>query len=469
MEYNSRVMQFGLRAMPSSFNGLEAFLTYLPPLIGFRLGDEQDHEFSWTHFVDWITASTTELQLQETFEDMPSDLILNYSNSESAGALPFASPSGPAFGPKAFSMIRHGSEVTVAFTGGQTVDWEKVTKEIRRSNKSKSTSYKPYLEPIDTPTEPVELAGTPGFWRTIAAVRYDLEDHTQEARYVLRDVGNSYIVITDDFSVLMDERGEFLAEELHKVAEQSTRELATYSALFELCSIALHLPAYFRAHEDEVRIERRETDFRKQFSTRENSDLKKLVPPSTRLAYRSVSVVSAPAAPLPIPTREILGAEFKVETTGFWKRLDPDVKGADKHGNEILGKTWVTKRLVWLETDPTSSIKSREPALPEGPDPGWLYVMRSAAHPPSVFKVGLTRRETNTRARELSRTGSPDHLLVVTEWPVSDCATVERAIHDELAPFRVTPAREFFDIPLQDLVGVVNRVIDRHQTSTKTE
>src|SRR5579862_3916860 len=55
-EYNSRIVQHGLDKMPSSFNVLEAFLEYLPPLSVFSIRPERDHIFALTDFLEFVTS-----------------------------------------------------------------------------------------------------------------------------------------------------------------------------------------------------------------------------------------------------------------------------------------------------------------------------------------------------------------------------------------------------------------------------
>lgn len=98
--------------------------------------------------------------------------------------------------------------------------------------------------------------------------------------------------------------------------------------------------------------------------------------------------------------------------------------------------------------------------MPEGPDPGLLYVMRSAAHPVNVFKVGLTRRSVTSRAVELSSgSGIPDALLPVFSFEVSDCARLEKVVHRGLSDYRLRQDREFFQIELQHLHSIIVAIL----------
>ena len=86
--------------------------------------------------------------------------------------------------------------------------------------------------------------------------------------------------------------------------------------------------------------------------------------------------------------------------------------------------------------------------------------MRNASHDINIFKIGLTTRNTKTRAKELSSsTGAPDKFLVAQEWRVADCAQAERAIHERLERYRVNDRREFFKIEYDVAVAAISEIV----------
>ena len=135
--------------------------------------------------------------------------------------------------------------------------------------------------------------------------------------------------------------------------------------------------------------------------------------------------------------------------------------GEDKNSQSIQGRTWVTKTLEWTESKKSKSPLQVTRKSVSGDNEGYIYVMRSAAHEKNVFKVGLTRRDSDTRSKELSRsTSSPDHFLVVEDWEVSDCVLAEKLIHDMLDEYRVNPKREYFKAPYKVIFKTIDEVID---------
>lgn len=81
----------------------------------------------------------------------------------------------------------------------------------------------------------------------------------------------------------------------------------------------------------------------------------------------------------------------------------------------------------------------------------FVYVLLNPSYPDQV-KIGLTKRTSEERARELRTSGVPTHFLVIYDELVSDCGAVETAIHQRLASYRVSDDREFFRIPVKTAI-----------------
>jgi hypothetical protein len=283
---------------------------------------------------------------------------------------------------------------------------------------------------------------------------------------VFEDWGQSYHGVTDDRSNFVNSEGEFINERVKSAYEKSEGRIAEYDALFELCKTCLMLPQYFDKHDEEIVIERHVTEFlnfRKKLS---NSKSISLVAPVHQISHRNVKVLPRKVQRSPNKS-EFYAPNYKVETRGFWKQLLPNAVGRDKNGNPIHGRTWVSQTESWVEEVDDAPVVVTEKIFSVNPEnEGFIYVMRSAAHQKDVFKVGLTRRNSEQRSRELTRTtGSPDHFLVVQEWAVNDCVLAERLIHDELQIYRINPSREFFKAPYSIIRSAIDRVIDTLEPS----
>ena len=124
-----------------------------------------------------------------------------------------------------------------------------------------------------------------------------------------------------------------------------------------------------------------------------------------------------------------------------------------------MGHTWVARHESWSARSPQSFILQRGKTESGGPDPGIIYIQRSPALEINVYKVGLTRRSAEVRAKELSSaTGVPLPFDVLANWEVGNCAHVEQEIHKRLAAFRINPNREFFRAELSLIIKTIDTV-----------
>lgn len=77
-------------------------------------------------------------------------------------------------------------------------------------------------------------------------------------------------------------------------------------------------------------------------------------------------------------------------------------------------------------------------------DIGYLYMLGNDCMP-GIYKIGMTRRDPDARALELSKaTGVPTPFNVLHAKKVFSPALAERHVHQELACCRVNDSREFF-------------------------
>jgi hypothetical protein len=87
---------------------------------------------------------------------------------------------------------------------------------------------------------------------------------------------------------------------------------------------------------------------------------------------------------------------------------------------------------------------------------GKIYVLRNSALKGTIVKVGRTMRTSEERAKEISNaTGVPLGYEVLYEDDVLDCVLAEQLVHKYLEEKRINPKREFFDVPLKEVVRIV--------------
>ena len=85
-----------------------------------------------------------------------------------------------------------------------------------------------------------------------------------------------------------------------------------------------------------------------------------------------------------------------------------------------------------------------------GKKSGYVYILTNDAMP-GQLKIGMTTREPDQRARELSRSsGVALSFVVAFAEAVPDAEAAEKLIHKRLDKFRTNRRREFFELPLKD-------------------
>ena len=93
---------------------------------------------------------------------------------------------------------------------------------------------------------------------------------------------------------------------------------------------------------------------------------------------------------------------------------------------------------------------------------GWIYALTNPSLPQNLLKIGVTTRTLEERVKELSsNTAVPTPFRVVFEAEVSDCKQVETIIHHNLAKYRHTSSKEFFDLPQNEAIPILARICSR--------
>ncbi|WP_407950866.1 GIY-YIG nuclease family protein [Parvibaculum sp.] len=74
---------------------------------------------------------------------------------------------------------------------------------------------------------------------------------------------------------------------------------------------------------------------------------------------------------------------------------------------------------------------------------GWIYILSNEQNRTDLFKVGITTRSPEVRARELHNTSSAFPWRVEYAALVDDCRAVEQQVQLQLKKHRVALNREF--------------------------
>ena len=463
-EYSNRVIKWDLHSLPASFNVMEAYLSYSYTHAIFQLQKEKDHIFYLDHFLEWVTEPDFPLSVEDVIDCFEPEVIYNYTNAAPLGRTMFSIQGSKSFAVAGFSIVRHGTELTIMLLAGEQTDLGAKTEELQKFENISPFPGKEEIVPGEEFIRKAEpLKGSTDYWKVLAITRFDLSDRTQQVRYILTDCGDIFDLLTDDPDCFLNTNGNLIDPKYESALHNSCKKIVEYESLFEICATSIYLHAYFDCFAEDIVEERHKTDLADKINLLSFRNTNKLIPPSERIAYRKVSTLRTLVNTTSSKITSYSPPSFKIESSGYWKRLAIDEIGADKHGNEIHGRTWVHRKLSWVQSDrsiaPVRATSATE-CISDGADPGYIYVMRSAVHPKDVFKVGLTRRSGEKRSDELSReTGAPDRFFVMQEWSVSDCTRAESIIHSRLEYCRLNPKREFFEINYKELFAVIDEVI----------
>lgn len=89
----------------------------------------------------------------------------------------------------------------------------------------------------------------------------------------------------------------------------------------------------------------------------------------------------------------------------------------------------------------------------------FIYVLVSSEKP-NLIKIGITDRDPETRAKELTNsTGVAMPFIVAYQAPTDNPEKVEKAVHDRLSEKRVNPNREFFRVKLRRAIAIIEEEV----------
>lgn len=113
--------------------------------------------------------------------------------------------------------------------------------------------------------------------------------------------------------------------------------------------------------------------------------------------------------------------------------------------------------LIWL----TGRKKS---LLADGsPDHQWVYILQNEAMP-GLLKIGYSDSSPERRVKEISRgTGVPVEFSLAWVFPCFNGIRLEKEIHSKLEYCRVNKGREFFRLPLDQAISVIEELGANYQ------
>ena len=455
-EYNSQVLDYRLRSMPPSFNVMEAFFNFIKVNASFELLEEENYIVSFFDFVDFITSNEFNESKENINQYLVEDLVYHFNISNSLEDITFQTDDGTVFVVGGVSIIRRGNETIVFLLAGKVSDADEVRKRtFEKEGKHKNARENAKSGPR---AEGGKLFGLDGYLKTYAFCRIDLEKQTIDARYIQYHDGTTLTTITDDRDLFFNEDGNIKENLSIEFYQENAQKISQYSSIFEVVTKCLYLPFYFQNFEEHIEIEEHQT----QLSAIKAKPLfrkDKLVPTKYKIYNQIVYFLRSENRPC-ADTIFLGGSEFKINRSGFWKTLLYNELGKDKDGKTIHGKTWVDQVTTWYEPEKLGVSININKRTFDTANAGVIYILRNASHAIDIFKIGLSKRSSEKRAKELSSsTGAPDKFLVVEDFMVKDCVIAEKLIFDRLYKYRLNNSREFFKIPLKDARSVVEEIV----------
>lgn len=89
---------------------------------------------------------------------------------------------------------------------------------------------------------------------------------------------------------------------------------------------------------------------------------------------------------------------------------------------------------------------------------GFIYILTNT-HIPKIYKIGYTKRDSTTRAKEISKgTGVPGEWIVARDWPVVDAYQTEQYIFAEFKRYRISKKNEMFDFQGKTVEHVIKKM-----------
>lgn len=451
-EYLDRLFKHGPESFPTSFNVVESFLSFNQEYMFFDLRDELEHLISIDDYFRWYERGDGPKEPRILEGMMTEGQIYSYEMVSDAGGFRIAGDSTQVFA--GVSFVRHKHELSCLLLAGENPPLHSDEEVLSRFHDVIPAPGRNEIVPHPTLTvRDRYLDGYPGFAKVIVLTRFDLRAAKHDVRYVNLDSGPSFVVLTDDSAVFED----LPPERVEECRQTAADGLKRYNDLFAGLASLIYLPAFIASHSEKMQDLVVAT---KLNATRDDKEVSETIAALGELQCVTQRRIRCLPVTLQVDDRqkrliEPPPMEFKCD--GYWKAIGPQQIGEDQNGNRIVGRTWVSRHESWSARSPQSFMLQRATAHPDGPDPGVIYIQRSPAHEVNVYKIGLTRRDSAARAKELSSaTGVPLPFGVLGNWEVGDCASVEREVHRRLSAYRLNPRREFF---LAEL-ALINQTID---------
>lgn len=460
-DYNYRLLNHGPLALPTSFNVVQAFLEFNTEFSVFDLRQEREHFLRLEDYFEWYTSDNKTPGEPEILIDVLQEgVVYSYDVVGDIGDYTI-STEGSRLAIVGVSLIRHKNELSIILLSGENPPYPPDSEiPFFQFAKTRPKGKEGLSSDNSFSIKDRYMEGMLGYVKVLLLTRFNLANKLHDVRYLNIDVGNGFMVNSDDQQIFDP---NYIGQEKQKeIIQNSISILDRYSQLFSALASLIYLPVMFVTENDRV--------IQPTFTTNlgistQRPAVRKAVKEFGKKALilsRSVRCLTSKNKEnfVGVGHRVIEPPNFTFETTGFWKPIGPNEIGEDESGNPIFGQTWVERRDTYSIKNAESFVISTKAKASVGNDPGMVYIMRSSSHGNDLYKIGITRRTIEQRAQELSSsTGSPLPFEVLASWEVEDCGVIEKEVHSRLKKYRVNKKREFFLTSLPNIVHTVEQSI----------
>lgn len=464
-EYADRMIRHGPHALPCSFNIVEAFLRYDNTSLLFGLRQEREHLLDAREYFDWYSSNDLPRDPSLLIDVMEEGVVYSFDLS-SANSGYRVTGENSMFVMAGASFVRHQDELSCVLVAGEQPPLHSDEEAASMLDSGGAVAIPKGKEGIEPdPTLSIEdryLEAYPGFSRVIVLTRFDLVARKHDVRYFALDIGPAFNILTDDATIELG-----LPQDHRPKSSDPPPPFNRYDQLFSALAASIYLPLALVAMSEHVQELQFATELGSRASDKQVKDAIRELGSEKCPLYRTVRCLATRTAPTAEIEKTIDPPNLEFRKDGFWKPLVPGQVGEDKDGNQIIGRTWVTRHESWTASNPSSFLLTKSPCPRGGRDPGIVYIIRSPGHELNMHKIGLTRRTADVRAGELSSaTGVPLPFGVLASWEVGDCAAVEKECHTRLQAMRVNPNREFFHGRLQQITAEINQIVEELASSS---
>jgi hypothetical protein len=458
-EYNSRVLRGEGINMPSSVNVMQSFIEPDPTAFILRLLDERFYQLRFDDYMEFLTRPEFVAEyasLQKLYEE-----LVIYEINMLGGFTDFQVPGEANYLFCGAGIVRERYELSLIGIFGKDVSTGTQSVPPEKPSPQNIAPGKEFLLRDTFDYSDDALFGNPAYAPVILMMRIDLSNSKIQIKYALEEKKDAFSVLSNDPDFLSDAKS--LSGD-DTIAETILGRLSEYESLFNILTHFSQFPFFLANHEDDIVLERHPTQFRANQASTETRKLRSALGNELCAFYREVHTLRSETGQ-PSGVFSIATPSLRMEKTGYWKMLPIGTVGADRFGQPVTGKTWVTTQVSWHEQPDAPDVGSGHVVVDTSASTasaiGYVYVMRSGLHPRDVYKVGFTLKTPEERAAELSATsGQPDLFTVIQAWKVRDPRGVEYQAHKKLAEFRINNRREFFNVKYATIRGAIEDAIE---------